>query len=268
MVNARVGDSARAIPGVWQPLDGASGVDVVLAVDFESARPDRGLTALLGPFAGQVPVLRLRTDALPVGPGGQGLVADWVDGLRQSRLRPRLIVGYCAGGAPACAIAEAWGADAPPVILLDPETVDDRTISHEVGAALEQLADFLPATDRERTVAEARRTCREQDGPTLVRTLVQRYQESGRPVFAELAVDAQAEAALCARLASYLVFLVTARSLGYSDRSVTRLLLSAHHDPPATVTGPIERFPVIRAGLLDDPGVRAAVAAAIEAADL
>ncbi|MEQ4305628.1 hypothetical protein ABNF97_30325 [Plantactinospora sp. B6F1] len=251
----------------WRLLRPGAGPGL-LAVDFTPAQARTG--------AGFTDLARLLPEPYPVwgteeagwktvaaasvdSPGG-GLDA-WLDRDLPASGGTAGILGYCAGAALACALARRL-ADrhgiAPPVVLFDPAEVTPETLYDQFGTALDGLAAALPAAEVRSAREAARRDVRtESDLSRLAARLSDRYAALARPACAGQGVPPSIADQLCARIDTYLRYLLLSAAAPAGAPGPVLVVLSAGHEPPPIPGADREvRLEVPQPGLLAD--VRAA----------
>ncbi|MEO3926683.1 hypothetical protein ABGB07_22860 [Micromonosporaceae bacterium B7E4] len=146
------------------------------------------------------------------------------------------ILGYCAGGTLARALArrlaDRYGVT-PPVVLFDPAEVTAETLYDQFGTALDGLAAALPAAEvraaREAARAEVRA---EPDLSRLAGRLSDRYAALARPACAGQGVPPSIADQLCARIDTYLRYLLLSAAAPAVGPGPALVVLSAGHEPP------------------------------------
>ncbi|MGX7674009.1 hypothetical protein [Plantactinospora sp. DSM 117369] len=146
------------------------------------------------------------------------------------------ILGYCAGGTLACALArrlaDRYGV-APPVVLFDPVEVTAETLYDQFGTALDGLAAALPAAEVRAAREAARAEVRTR--PELSRLagrLSERYAALAQPACAGQGVPPSIADQLCARIDTYLRYLLLSAAAPPDSPGPALIVLSAGHEPP------------------------------------
>jgi len=138
----------------WDVVSGSGRGEVILAVDFPAAgRPEANFTDLadnVGAHWSQYSLLQTVPPAGSVDRNSPGrhYLRSWVEEIRADGRPVAAVLGYCAGGVHAAAIAGEvgrWQRPVPQVILFDPQ-VDARVLADEMCVQLQRmLSSLLPA---------------------------------------------------------------------------------------------------------------------------
>jgi len=175
----------------------------------------------------------------------------------------RAVLGFCAGAAPACALAHRLGrrdGTPPPVVLFDPTAATARTLHEQFEAALGALARGADAADVDRARDAARRDlAAEPDPARLADLLVGHYGALAEPACAAQGVPAAIAAQLTDRFATHLRYLALAAGTPLDPPPGAVAVLSAGHAPPPLGATTLLRLDADATALLADP--RAAAAA-------
>jgi hypothetical protein len=161
------GESGKFMPELssWDVISDAGPGEVILAVDFPSVgRPEAGFADLaenIGPQWSECSVLQTvpaggRIDRSASGPD---YIRPWVEQIRADGPPVTAVLGYCAGGVHAAAIAAEvgrWQRPAPKVILFDPQ-FDAGVLADEMCSQLNRMIDAFGSLLSARQVEEARK---------------------------------------------------------------------------------------------------------------
>lgn len=185
------------VPGEWKVLSSGCAAGIVLTIDFEAVgRPEAcfsDLAAMLGPSREVWAATELPsgTDAAA---RASAYLQHWTRDLRDGGREVSAVLGFCAGGVFAAALADEiaqWQAEPPAAILLDPEVPTSATLVKQ----LENATRGLEQAGSETGLAKARETAARlgstEDLPSLGRKLTFLYHELSEPVFAQIGLDAE-----------------------------------------------------------------------------
>lgn len=195
-------------------------------VDFEAVgRPEAGfadLAPLLDPpleaWAAAQPPDAARFGADPqaeprCADTAETYLGFWGGGLRDSGHKVRAVLGFCAGGVFAVALAEqigGWQRETPSVVLLDPELPTAATLLTQFGnvmnslAAVASEAELAPAREAAAHLGDAR------DLHALGRELTSLYQKTSGPPLERLGLKPDYRDALAASFRSLMSYLAAA----------------------------------------------------------
>jgi hypothetical protein len=247
------------VPEGWKPLGGDSGDELVAAVDFEAAGRAEACFADLVPLLD--PPRDLWTAAQPdAGASAEERVRYWSEGLRASGRKIRAVLGFCAGGVFAAALAEEiarWQGVAPRAVLLDPEPPTVETLVKQFDNTVRGLAAVLPEADLEAVRESVRRTAVEHtDLTALGAALSALYRECSGPAFALIGLRADFRDELVSSFASLMRYLAAAAEVPLSAgwAAATVVVSATPIWEPAGVSRQI-RTDVAHADLLRSPQV-------------
>jgi acyl carrier protein len=207
------------VPGEWKVLSSGCAAGIVLTIDFEAVgRPEAcfsDLAAMLGPSREVWAATELPsgTDAAA---RASAYLQHWTRDLRDGGREVSAVLGFCAGGVFAAALADEiaqWQAEPPAAILLDPEVPTSATLVKQ----LENATRGLEQAGSETGLAKARETAARlgstEDLPSLGRKLTFLYHELSEPVFAQIGLDAEDQADLVQSFGSLMSYLAAAAEL-------------------------------------------------------
>lgn len=235
----------------WTRLTGSPGDRLVLAVDFDATGRAGGTFRDL---ARHLPPGHEVWQTLPP-PDGHDHLAWWLDTLPGTEVGT--VLGYCAGGVFACALADRFPTR-PAVVLLDPGPPTVSTLDRDFRASLDALTGL---TDDERADLHAQVTrARHQHGDdfTAVSSDMARvHRSASAQAFERLGVDPDIAEELTGLFGGYLAYLVAARALPWRPGPTDRSCVSRDHNGPVTADAVL--FDLPRADLLRSPLVAAAL---------
>ncbi|MGI5212797.1 hypothetical protein [Plantactinospora sp. CA-290183] len=196
-------------------------------------------------------------------------IAGWAADLRD-RGRPVVgLLGYCAGAALACGLADelAYSAavEAPVVVLLDPLVIDSAGLYANFETAVESFADVVDPDEmagvRAEALAAARAPGALDDPATTVATIAAGYERVVTASSDLLGLDDELAEQFTDYFELYLSYLALAAQAGVKGSRPPRtvVLTSAEHTAPDGWAAD-EVFGVSREDLLADPAVAVAVA--------
>ncbi|WP_067889952.1 hypothetical protein [Actinomadura chibensis] len=243
---------------------GAGGA-VVLAVDFDgSGRREatfRDLVRLLPDVPEVWQAVPPPDEHLPGTPPEHYL--EWWLGLPGGDgADVRAVLGYCAGGVFASALADAIAArrgDRPPVILFNPGEPTVDTLDRDFTGIVEGMT--ILADDERADLRERARRARAEAGSdfdALSARYVALYLESSAVAFERFGIDAEVGEQLTRLFQSYVRYLAAARALGYRPGWAGAAALTAREQAGSGFTAAETVFELSRAELLRSPEVAAA----------
>lgn len=163
------------------------------------------------------------------------------------------VLGYCAGGALACVLANRTGTR-PPVVLFDPVAVGPLQLFKQVNKSLAGL-EAPPVDQSAFTTANLW---------TLADELSDHYATVAGPVCAERRIPESITAQLCDRVSGYLRYLVRSSTAGFDyDGPILVVLSEWQKLPDALGNRPVVRVPVMTAEVLAYPEAAEAAAEAL-----
>ncbi|MEU7982033.1 hypothetical protein AB0B63_26320 [Micromonospora sp. NPDC049081] len=261
----------------WRALTTGSTDEVALAIDFDATgRPEARFADLaphLGPDSSVWETVPLGMDAL-AGPSGEGYVKRWADEVRDSGRTVTAVMGFCAGGALAPALAAQvgqWQAE-PQLILFDPETVTPLTMYWQFAKIIEVATSSLTPTELDEAREAGRQAQRDLAGlEPLADRLSEIFGQVGAVAFPRLGLDATSGAEVVTLFRSFISYLCAAgqfdplpawsRATVLTSASPTSGLngyRTINPQAPTNLAGNEITFPVEHAGMLADPAVAAA----------
>jgi hypothetical protein len=133
-------------PNAWKTLSTGAADELVLAVDFSTSGRAQAAFSDLAPLLD--PPATVWTT---VPPSADDAVAPaaytdwWLEGIRASGRRVRAVLGYCAGGVFAAAMAEriATWQEPPHLVLFDPELPNTRDLYRDFHTAGDSMSALL-----------------------------------------------------------------------------------------------------------------------------
>jgi hypothetical protein len=231
---------------IWGPGQG----EVILAVDFPSVgRPEASFTDLaenVGSRWSEYSVLQ----TVPAGgridrnTSGQDYIRPWVEQIRADGRPVTAVLGYCAGGVHAAAIAEEvgrWQRPAPRVILFDPQ-FDARVLANEMCLQLQRMLGSLLPADQAGD-ARKRADLAAADGGDLfdlADAVASLFRELAAPAFDRLGLSAAGRTQAVTLFRSFMSYLAVTTRLDVSGTwKNSPAVLSAEY---ATIAGqdPVE----------------------------
>ncbi|MEU0479228.1 hypothetical protein ABZ260_08620 [Streptosporangium sp. NPDC006013] len=259
----------------WRYLGARRDSEVLLGVNFDTGQTGANLAGL----AANLPDLSLIELVFPPPQADFAaaltvteLVRRWDNEFAEHGLMARGVIGYCAGGGLARAIARAAAAESPmPVMIIDPSPVIPDTFYWSFHAATDSLTAQLPPG----TVGRARQKAksalaaagRTTKPPTaLATTLSQEYTGLVAAAGARLGLHDTLVRQLRTRFDAYLAYLLAsaqAWSENENQQDGELVLLSKEHVYDEADFSRHQRFPLARADLLTDPTVAGVVLDAV-----
>jgi hypothetical protein len=208
-------------PDPWKTLTaGTSPEGVVLAVDFDTTgRPEARFADLVANLGSgfevreTVPLVATREHPRTA----EEYLSYWSAPLAAERPQVKAVLGYCAGGVYAAALADRvdrMQGGQVPVILFDPEITVAQTLFWQFS----KMAGFMSAMLSEQQLAEIRAAAeelfeRDQGIAALRDDLMTLAHEGGEPVFAQLGLSATRIAELFGAFDSFMSFLAAAAEI-------------------------------------------------------
>jgi hypothetical protein len=253
------------IPDGWRQVADGRGDEVVLAIDFKSGRPEPGFgdlaRVLKVPFGMVEPVPPAVDPSAGV---GERYLDEWERLIRASGLRVRGVMGYCAGGALACALAARLGAggDRPAVVLFDPDEVSGAMIFYQFMLAVQQFNEFSDPDELSDAIDRARAICDDPALPLVADRLPAEYREIATRAFAEMGLeDDENVADLVMRFGQFVHYLLASWEAGYGTADASTLaIMSDGYGAPPGLGATVLRVPAKHAEFLSSPDVAASAA--------
>ncbi|HKD97659.1 MAG TPA: hypothetical protein VKB69_08655 [Micromonosporaceae bacterium] len=245
----------------WLRIGEGTGPGVIVAIDFESGRPEPGFRDLARRLAVPYGTVQPTPPAIPPFSDGRGYVRAWAAELAGGGVDVAAVFGYCASGSLACSLALELGREGrrPHVFLVDPHLANGGMVYYQFLLAVQQFERVLEFGALDAAQRAAHEVCSD---PTLSRVtdvLPALYRDIAEQAFEDLADDDVLDE-LCGRFSSYLGFLLAGRSLAYADSTADCLaVFSTEYDPPDGYRGRMQRIGVPHMDLLNAPEVTDAV---------
>jgi hypothetical protein len=202
----------------WNVIADADSGGIVLAIDFPvTGRREAGfpeLVAQFGPgFSWWQTVPPRVSPETPI-PGAE-YVAPWIEEVRRIGRPVHAVLGYCLGAVYGAAIADgiaAFQADAPKLVLFDPEIANVMGLSLELQRVLGDFGALLSAEEIEgaRHLAAELAETHLEDVPGFASGLVRLYREYGGAAFEQVGLDTTSRAELMALFESYMAWMSAA----------------------------------------------------------
>lgn len=253
-------------PRAWRVLTPGSRSDLVLAVDFASTGRRTSSFAELAPRLD--PAIALwETLQPPSGPStrtGSDYVAWWLEDILQSRRRVDAVLGYCAGGVYASALAarirDAQGA-APKLVLFDPEPPNAPTLLSDFDDILQHMARILSHDEVASAREAARRAqARQTEFAVFGAELVEIYRRAVTAAFSRAGIDDDLTDELIATFADYVAYLAAGRQIDpVPGWSTATAIGSTHPTSGAGHAARLIRFDIPHDDLLRNDDVARAV---------
>lgn len=245
----------------WSRLTEGTASGVIVAVDFESGRPEPGFRDLAANLRVPYGLVQPAPPAVTASAGGREYVRSWAAEIGESGVEVRAVFGYCASGSLACSLAAELERDGhrPHVLLVDPHLATGSMVYYQFLLAVQQFQRVLGfgALDAAQKVAHT--VCSD---PTLARVaevLPAEYRNIAAQAFDDFDDDDVLDE-LCGRFNGYLAHLLAGRSLAYVDSTDDSVaVFSTEYEPPEGYRGRMERINVPHMDLLSAPEVADAV---------
>ncbi|MFC7532065.1 hypothetical protein [Actinoplanes sp. GCM10030250] len=206
-------------PEPWKTLSKGDG-GVVLAVDFDTTgRPEARFADLVAnagsglEFRETVPLPATRAQTRTA----REYLDWWGDPLAAERPRVAAVLGYCAGGVYAAALADrvdSFQDGQVPVILFDPEITVEQTLLWQFNKMAGFLSATIPAAQLAKIKASAEEVFDRDNGIAALRDdLMTLAHEGGEPAFARLGLSPARVAELFGAFDSFMSFLAAAAEI-------------------------------------------------------
>jgi hypothetical protein len=212
----------------WTRLAGRPGERLVLAVDFDATGRCEGTFRDL---AEHLPSGREVWQTVPP-PSGRDHLDWWLTGRPDGVVDT--VLGYCAGGVFACALADRLPTR-PDVVLVNPGPPTVVTLERDLRGALDTmtgLAETEWAELHQRTTEAARRHGTDFTG--LAIELADVHAAASTRALERLGVDLDIAEDLIDLFGAYLAYLVAARTLPWRPGPADRAIVSRDHEGPVT----------------------------------
>lgn len=202
----------------WKVLnEGSSTEPLVLAVDFAvSGRPESTFGDLGRLLSPSVPLRETRqpeTEQFRTF-DGEDFVSYWVRGVRDTGRPVRAVLGYCVGGLYAARVAQLLAveqAEAPDVILLDPEPPHQAGLVADFRAAVARLSSVLSPEESALAGQAAEEATAQSDSvATLGATLSEIFTDIAGAAFARAELPAELAAELSDAYAAFVAYIAAA----------------------------------------------------------
>jgi hypothetical protein len=254
----------------WKPLGEGSGVTVVAAVDFEATGRPEACFSDLAPLLDPRREVWTATQPAAGGDitvGAPDYVRHWADGLAASGRPVGAVLGFCAGGVFATALAEEIGrrqGGLPPTVILDPEPPTAATLVKQFEGAMRGLASVASEEELAPAREAVARAEADQDLRSLGRMLGKLYQEVSEPAFLRIGLKADFCADLVTGFESLMSYLVAAADVPLAEgwAASTAILSATPVHEPAGVAHSV-RTQVAHADLLRSAEVARLVSEAL-----
>jgi hypothetical protein len=263
-------------PTTWRALTTSSAETVALAIDFDATgRPEARFADLaprLGADTSLWETVPLGMDTL-AGPTGEGYVKRWAEEVRADGRTVTAVMGFCAGGALAPALAAQIGQwqPEPQLILFDPEIVTPLTMYWQFAKVLEVATSSLSPAELEQAREAGRLAQQQLDGlEPLAARLTEIFAEVGAIAFPRLGLDVTSGNEVITLFRSFISYLCAAGQFDpLPDWTRATVLTSAsptsglngyrtiNPQAPRRIAGEELTFAVEHAGMLNDPEVAA-----------
>jgi hypothetical protein len=147
-------------PNAWKTLSTGPAGDLVLAVDFSTSGRAQAAFSDLAPLLD--PPASLWTTVPPAADDAvapAGYTDWWLEEVRASGHRVQAVLGYCAGGVFAAAMAEriAGWQESPQLVLFDPELPNTRDLYRDFHNAGDSMSALLEPEELDGFHAAGRR---------------------------------------------------------------------------------------------------------------
>jgi hypothetical protein len=206
----------------WRSLAvGSDTASTLLAVDFDAtARREARFSDLVQGLGGDLTVLETVPD--PAASTAADMIEQWVRPHEEARTQVRAVLGYCAGGVYAASLVERvarWQADAPALLLFDPEISEPRSFFWQFYKTVGSLSETLS----EQEIAAARHTAQEAcertaDLETLAKELTGLIRDIGDPALARTGLGPARREELFTLFGSFLRYLALASKIDPLDQ--------------------------------------------------
>jgi hypothetical protein len=253
----------------WDVISGADQGQLILAVDFPAVgRPEASFADLaekMGSHWAEYCVLQTvppdgRVDR---GSSGQDYLRPWVEEIWSDGRPVAAVLGYCAGGVHAAAIAGQvgrWQRPAPAVVLFDPQ-VDAAVLADEMCVQLERmLGSLLPSGQAEEAGKKAAELAGASVGDLfdLADSVVGLFRQMAAPAFDRLGLSVAGRTQAVSLFQSFMSYLAVTAHLdpGSAWKSSAAVLSAeyvtiARQDPAETgIFGRMVTVDASHAGLL------------------
>ena len=262
-------------PRAWKVLTPGSRSDLVLAVDFASTgRKTSSFTELAPRLDPAIPLWE--TVQPPSGPSartGADYVAWWLEDILRSQRRVDAVLGYCAGGVYAAALAErirdAQGA-APKLVLFDPEPPNAPTLLSDFDTIIQHMARILTPENVANTQEVARRAqARQTDFAVFGAELVEIFRRAVTDAFSLAGIDDDLADELIETFADYVAYLAAGRQIDpVPGWSTATAIGSTHPTSGVGHAARLIRFDIPHDDILRNDDVARAVTGLLAAANL
>lgn len=247
----------------WRVLGASGTAEIVLAADFPmSGRPEAGFADLA---TGLGPGIQLWETVPPLdGTGRPSAYVDrWLAEVRAAGFAVTAVLGFCAGGVYAAALADgvARWQDRPTLVLFDPEKPTTTALYWQFHRVVDRFAGVLSAQERTLAQRAAQVASVEQPGFTAFAAVIAgQFQELTEVAFPRAGLEPARANELRSAFLSFVDYLVVADGLDPDEGWASAITISSA-DADDTVTAAENlRFAAPHLGLLRDPEVADAVA--------
>jgi hypothetical protein len=253
--------------GSWRVLSTGDQDDVVLVCDFPtSIRPE----ATFADLAASLRPVRTVWEAVPPPPGAErgwtaaDYLRTWLTDLRDAEVTVGAVLGFCAGGVFAGAIAEriaGWQDRAPELVLFDPERPTGGALYAQYHRGAELFGAVLSADEVADLLRRGQELLRANDdvqvfGPALSEL----YVSAGDTAFERVGLDPVRRAELSATFTSFVNWVVAADQLDPTAAwARATAISSATRGSGTDLAGRERAFDVAHVDLLRDAAVADAV---------
>lgn len=245
----------------WSRIAEGTGRGVIVAIDFESGRPEPGFRDLAERLTVPYGMVQPAPPAVPPFADGRSYVRSWAAELGDNGVEVVAVFGYCASSSLACSLASELERDGrrPHVLLVDPHLTNGGMVYYQFLLAVQQFERVLELGALDATQKVAREVCSDPTLSRVTEVLPAQYRAVAEQAFDDLGDDEVLDE-LCGRFSSYLGHLLAGRSLAYTDSTADCVaVFSTEYGPPDGYRGRIERIDVAHMDLLNAPEVTDAV---------
>lgn len=238
-------------------LSGDRGGNVVLALDFEAVGRPEACFSELAPML-DPPRETWRAVQPRFGDGAKPSAIDylsyWSGGLQESGREIHAVLGYCAGGPFAAALAERiarWQPVPPAAVLLDPEWPTAATLIQQFDNAVRGLAEMASSAELATAREAAARLRHTGDLAVVGAQLTALYREASQPAFARIGLKPAFQDDLLGSYQLLMSYLIAAADMSTAQtaRSAIAILSASHPCEPGDVARQV-RTEVDHASLL------------------
>ncbi|WP_328581293.1 hypothetical protein [Streptomyces sp. NBC_00370] len=218
----------------WNTLRSGSD-ELILCADFHTTgRPEAGFPDLVAQLGHDATFWHVNPPVVAPGTGTdvKEYVQSWLEPVREQGLTVRAVFGYCVGAVYAAALADELAgsqAQAPQVVLFDPEPTSMETIRYQFGNVFGMLSSILTEEDVAETQGEVERLI-QVDGMTVgtyASELYTTFRQVGERAFERAGLDQEYGTEMWALFSAFLSYLSFADRLDPRDRWLESTALSS-----------------------------------------